>query len=117
MVSLRRGLHEESAPLSPGAAALRLLDGRPGEFPAAAGRAPPAVGVAIAFGVGASLLRMAFGGHFLSDALLGGLITLIVIVLARRVIWPQRRALKGCAPRPRAYSRAAIRPSPLEFFL
>lgn len=49
----------------------------------------PAMGVAVAFGIGASLLRIAFGGHFLSDALLGGLITLIVIVLARRVIWPR----------------------------
>ena len=49
----------------------------------------PAMAVAVAFGFGASLLRIAFGGHFLSDALLGGLIALIVIVLARRVIWPR----------------------------
>jgi membrane-associated PAP2 superfamily phosphatase len=49
----------------------------------------PAMGVAIAFGLGASLLRIAFGGHFLSDALLGGLIALLVIVLAHRVIWPR----------------------------
>ena len=31
---------------------------------------------------------MAFGGHYLSDVLLGGLVTLIVIEIVRRVIWP-----------------------------
>ena len=49
----------------------------------------PAIIAAFAFGVGASLLRMAFGGHYLSDVLLGGLITLIVIEIARMVIWPR----------------------------
>jgi membrane-associated PAP2 superfamily phosphatase len=49
---------------------------------------PLAIGAALLFGVGASVLRLAFGGHFLSDALFGGLISLIVIVLAHRVIWP-----------------------------
>ena len=44
---------------------------------------------AFAFGFGASLLRLAFGGHYLSDVLLGGLITLIVIEIVRRVIWPR----------------------------
>ena len=43
---------------------------------------------AFAFGVGASLLRMAAGGHYLSDVLLGGLVTLIVIEIARRFFWP-----------------------------
>jgi len=61
---------------------------------APASLAPPplravALGAAIAFGVGASLLRIAFGGHYLSDTLLGGLISLIVIVLARWAIWPR----------------------------
>jgi len=50
---------------------------------------PLAIGAALLFGAGASGLRLAFGGHFLSDVLLGGLISLIVIVLARRVIWPR----------------------------
>jgi membrane-associated phospholipid phosphatase len=50
---------------------------------------PPAIVAAFAFGLGASLLRMAFGGHYLSDVLLGGLITLIVIEIARMVIWPR----------------------------
>ena len=44
---------------------------------------------AFAFGFGASLLRLAFGGHYLSDVLLGGLITLIVIEIVRRIIWPK----------------------------
>lgn len=48
-----------------------------------------AMAAAVAFGVGASLLRIAFGGHYLSDTLLGGLISLIVIVLARWAIWPR----------------------------
>jgi lipid A 4'-phosphatase len=47
----------------------------------------PAIVAAFAFGVGASLLRLAFGGHYLSDVLLGGLITLIVIEIARRLLW------------------------------
>ena len=49
----------------------------------------PAMVAAFAFGVGASLLRLAFGGHYLSDVLLGGLVTLIVIEGVRRVIWPK----------------------------
>jgi membrane-associated phospholipid phosphatase len=44
---------------------------------------------AFAFGFGASLLRLAFGGHYISDVLLGGLVTLIVIEGVRRLIWPK----------------------------
>ncbi len=47
-----------------------------------------AIVAAFAFGFGASLLRLAFGGHYLSDVLLGGLITLIVIEVVRRAVWP-----------------------------
>ncbi len=50
----------------------------------------PAIVAAFLFGIGASLLRMAFGGHYLSDVLLGGLVTLIVIEIARKIIWPRR---------------------------
>lgn len=50
---------------------------------------PFAISAALAFGIGAGALRLAFGGHFLSDALLGGLITLLVIEVARRAIWPK----------------------------
>jgi lipid A 4'-phosphatase len=49
----------------------------------------PATVAAFAFGFGASLLRLAFGGHYLSDVLIGGLITLIVIEVVRRIIWPR----------------------------
>jgi lipid A 4'-phosphatase len=49
----------------------------------------PATIAAFAFGVAASLLRLAFGGHYLSDVLLGGLITLVVIEAVRRMIWPK----------------------------
>jgi membrane-associated phospholipid phosphatase len=49
----------------------------------------PAIAAAFAFGVGASVLRLAFGGHYLSDVLLGGLITLIVIEVVRRLLWPR----------------------------
>jgi lipid A 4'-phosphatase len=49
----------------------------------------PAIIAAFAFGFGASLLRLAFGGHYLSDVLLGGLVTLIVIEVVRRLIWPR----------------------------
>jgi membrane-associated phospholipid phosphatase len=48
----------------------------------------PAIVAAFVFGAAASLLRMAFGGHYLSDVLLGGLITLIVIEAVRRLLWP-----------------------------
>ncbi len=53
--------------------------------------APPpwratAVGAAVAFGVAASLLRMAFGGHFLSDSLFAGLFTWLVILLCWRLV-------------------------------
>jgi membrane-associated phospholipid phosphatase len=51
----------------------------------------PAVAGALVFGAAASVLRLAFGGHFLSDVLLGGLIALLVIVVARRLLWPRGR--------------------------
>ena len=49
----------------------------------------PAILAAFAFGIGASLLRLAFGGHYLSDVLLAGLIILIVIEATRRLVWPR----------------------------
>jgi membrane-associated PAP2 superfamily phosphatase len=49
----------------------------------------PAVAAALAFGAGASLLRMAFGGHFLSDVLAGALISLIVVFALRALLWPR----------------------------
>ena len=52
----------------------------------------PAIVGAFLFGIGASFLRMAFGGHYLSDVLLGGLIALIVIEIARLMLWPKGKA-------------------------
>lgn len=52
----------------------------------------PALVVALAFGAGASLLRMAFGAHYLSDVLLGGLFTLIIVAGVHIVLWPRGRA-------------------------
>lgn len=51
----------------------------------------PAVAAAVVFGVATSALRIAFGGHFLSDVLFGGLIALIVVFAVHRVIWPRGR--------------------------
>ena len=54
---------------------------------------PPYRGVALAsalvFGVATSLLRLAFGGHYLSDVVMGGLISLIVIFAVRSIVWPR----------------------------
>ena len=58
----------------------------------------PAVVAAFAFGIAASLLRMAFGGHYLSDVLLGGLLTLIIIEIARVMLWPGRASPSGAEP-------------------
>ncbi len=48
-----------------------------------------AVAAALAFGFGASALRIAFGGHFLSDTIVGALISLIVVFGLRRLFWPR----------------------------
>jgi membrane-associated PAP2 superfamily phosphatase len=50
---------------------------------------PVAVAAALAFGFAASLLRLAFGGHFLSDVTVGGLIALIVVFGLKRALWPR----------------------------
>jgi membrane-associated phospholipid phosphatase len=50
---------------------------------------PLAIVAALAFGFGASLLRVATGGHFLSDVTAGGLIALIVVFGLKRAFWPR----------------------------
>lgn len=53
---------------------------------------PLAVAVALTFGIATSALRMAFGGHYLSDVLLAGLFTLLIILgLYRFLIRPERK--------------------------
>ncbi len=54
----------------------------------------PALVAAFVFGACAGVLRLAFGGHYLSDVLLGALLTLIVIEAARRLIWPRGQACR-----------------------
>ena len=67
----------------------------------------PAMIAAFAFGAGASLLRMAFGGHFLSDVLLGGLVTLIIIEVARMLLWQPGEDPSEPDPGPRRESLSA----------
>jgi lipid A 4'-phosphatase len=50
----------------------------------------PAIAGALLFGVLTGLLRMAFGGHYLSDVLLAALITLIVVQGARMLLFADR---------------------------
>jgi lipid A 4'-phosphatase len=49
----------------------------------------PAILAAFVFGAAAGLLRLAFGGHYLADVLLGGHVTLIVMEAVRRAVWPR----------------------------
>jgi lipid A 4'-phosphatase len=51
---------------------------------------PLAVAGALLFGVLASLLRMAFGGHYLSDVILAALVMLIIVQGARMLLFSPR---------------------------
>jgi membrane-associated phospholipid phosphatase len=62
---------------------------------APASLAPPplrgwAIGGALAFGVATSVLRIAYGGHFLSDTIVAGLLMLIIVQAARRLLFGDR---------------------------
>ncbi|MGD0722059.1 MAG: phosphatase PAP2 family protein [Roseiarcus sp.] len=52
----------------------------------------PAIAAALGFGVATSALRMAFGGHYLSDVVLAALLTLILVQGARLLLFARRRA-------------------------
>jgi lipid A 4'-phosphatase len=57
--------------------------------------APPswrglAIAGALLFGIAASLLRMAFGGHYLSDVVLAAAIMLLIIEVARMMLWREK---------------------------
>jgi membrane-associated PAP2 superfamily phosphatase len=54
---------------------------------------PLAYAAATLFGVGTSLLRMAFGGHFFTDVAAAGVVTFLVVWLAHGYIyrWPATR--------------------------
>lgn len=69
--------------------------------------APPAIRAgavvgALVFGAAVGALRMAFGGHFLSDTLMSMLLTVLVILLAYR--WLGRRPTKAEQSTPRTPS-------------
>ncbi|HLW91170.1 MAG TPA: phosphatase PAP2 family protein [Roseiarcus sp.] len=64
---------------------------------APASLAPPplkslAIGAALLFGVGASLMRLAAGAHYLSDVVLAALFTLLIIEGARQLFLPSGEA-------------------------
>ena len=49
---------------------------------------PVAVAGALLFGAATAALRMAFGGHYLSDVLLAGLFTLLIVLILYRFLIP-----------------------------
>lgn len=48
---------------------------------------PLAVGAALVFGSGVAALRMAFGGHYLSDSLISGLLTILLVLGLHRAFF------------------------------
>ena len=66
-----------------------VLDGRAGES-APLPEQPFVIAGAVLFGVLASLLRMAFGGHYLSDVILAALVMLMIIQGARMLLFSER---------------------------
>lgn len=59
-----------------------------------------AVAAAFAFGTATSLLRMAFGGHFLSDVIFAGLFTFLLLYGVNRLLLPTAAATDQEAPQP-----------------
>ncbi|MFG1398084.1 phosphatase PAP2 family protein [Roseixanthobacter pseudopolyaromaticivorans] len=58
---------------------------------------PAAIGAALAFGAAAGGLRIAFGGHFFTDTVFSAVLTILVIVALRWLIYDRRRALSNAA--------------------
>ncbi len=59
----------------------------------------PAVALALGLGLTTGALRVAFGGHFPSDALFAGLFTLILVAFLRKIlIKPDKQGLRGDDP-------------------
>lgn len=77
---------------------------------------PVAVAAAVAFAVAMSLLRIAAGGHFLSDAIFAVLFTMIVVLALHRLLCGARRGrgwarlARGCAPTIVAPASVAVAP-------
>lgn len=60
-----------------------------------------AIAAALAFGAATSLLRMAFGGHFLSDVVFAGLFTFLVLYGVHRLLWRAGAPSDEQTPAPR----------------
>jgi membrane-associated PAP2 superfamily phosphatase len=56
---------------------------------------PVAVGAALAFGMAAGGLRIAFGGHFFTDTVFSALLTILVIVALRWLLYDRKGALSS----------------------
>ncbi|HET9904415.1 MAG TPA: phosphatase PAP2 family protein [Xanthobacteraceae bacterium] len=69
---------------------------------------PLAYGAAIAFGTMVGLLRMAFGGHFLSDVIFAGVLTFVIVWLAHGAIYRWRRTRLSDEAIERALERLAL---------
>src|SRR5262249_28584373 len=52
---------------------------------------PYAIGAAVVFGTAVSALRIAFGGHFLSDTLFAALFTALIVLGLHRIMFSPRR--------------------------
>lgn len=62
----------------------------------------PAVAAALAFGAVTGALRMAFGGHFLSDTVFGALLTWLVVLVSWRAIAARLESPAATTPDPGA---------------
>lgn len=64
---------------------------------------PAAVAAALVFGTSVALLRMAFGGHYLSDSIMSALLTLLVVLGAHRLFFgPSGSLTKPARKKPAA---------------
>ena len=63
--------------------------------PAAPGPCCAAVAAAMGVGAATGVLRMAFGGHFLSDVVFAALFTLLLVILMRSMLYPELRPGAG----------------------
>lgn len=71
---------------------------------------PIAYGVALVFGAGVSLLRMAFGAHFFTDVIFAGVFTFLIIWLVHGLIYRWRPTRFSDEAVERAIERVALPP-------
>jgi membrane-associated phospholipid phosphatase len=67
---------------------------------------PYALGAAVAFGLGIGGLRLAYGGHFLSDVVFAALLTVVTIAAMRRLLY---RRVSWASSRPTAPPATVLR--------